>query len=158
MFRVDTEKQFLDSFRPRDRKHVELPPDLRFPLYVRDYYAWSDPQGTRTFLVFAPPGGRQFTGIAFRRDQSGDRPTCMCDWCHGQGARDQVGLLTTDANSRRRVGVNVCLDLGCAARIEDAADRAGKNPRVLVRSLLDRMDRFARDGLGILATNRESAI
>jgi hypothetical protein len=156
MFRVDSEKQFLDAFRYRDRKHVELPPGIKFPLYVRDYYAWSDPQGVRAFLVFAPSGGRQFIGIAFRRDQSaGDRPSCMCDWCHTFGARDQVGLLTTDSSARKRVGVNLCLDLACAARIEDAADRSGRNPRTQMKALLERMDRFARDALGILPTSRD---
>ena len=43
MFRVATEKDFLDAFRPRDRKHVELPPELKFPMIIQDYLAWVDP-------------------------------------------------------------------------------------------------------------------
>lgn len=155
MFRVATEKEFLDAFRPRDRKHVELPPDAKFPMIVLDYLAWSDPSGTRVFLFFMPPGEPP-TGIAFRRDQSGGdhRGPRMCEWCHAHASMDQIGLLTTDVNSRKRVGVNLCLDLKCGERIEEAADRAGKSRRVEAKKLLERMAQFTREALGITAENR----
>jgi hypothetical protein len=55
----------------------------------------------------------------------------------------------TDKNSRRRVGVLVCRDLGCAARLDEAADLAGTSAVEPKRRQLERMRRFAREGLGI---------
>ena len=157
MFRVATEKDFLDAFRPRDRKHVELPPELKFPMIIQDYLAWVDPAGARVFLLFTAPGHPHPTGIAFRRDQSrgGVSTGRMCEWCHSQGSSDQIGLLSADVNSRKRVGITLCLDLACGARIEDAADRSGRNSRVLARAMVERMARFTEEALGITASSRE---
>ena len=128
MFRIATETDFLNAFRPRDRKHVEPPKGITFPMVSRDYVSWVDPTGVRAFLVFVPTGSKQPVGIAFRRDQSGANPaSAMCDWCHGYGSADLIGLLTTDVSSKRRVGVNACLDLRCRQHIEDAANRGGKS-------------------------------
>jgi hypothetical protein len=151
MFRINTETELLNAFRPRDRKHVELPPGLRVPLFVRDYRAWSDPTGIRTFLVLTEPRSGRPMGIAFRRDQQGGASLVshMCDWCHTTGPSNEIGLLTADANSRRRVGVNLCLDLRCGEKLEMAANLAGRNPRELTRRLMERMVRFAHEGLGI---------
>src|SRR5688500_18004856 len=98
MFRLETETDLLKAFRPRDRKHVELPPDLRFPLFVRDYLAWCDPTLTRTFLVTLEGRSQRPMGIAFRRDQSrSGTPTAhMCEWCHSSGSSNEVGLLTAE--------------------------------------------------------------
>lgn len=151
MFRIETEKDLLNAFRPRDRKHVELPPDMRFPLFVRDYRAWSDPTHVRTFLVLSEPRSGRPMGIVFRRDQQpgGTVVSHMCDWCHSHGTSDQVGLLTAEASSKRRVGVNLCLDLRCGEKIEDAANLSGRNTRELMRQYMERVVRFVHEGLGI---------
>jgi hypothetical protein len=150
MFRIETESDLLKAFRPRDRKHVEPPGETRFPLFVRDYFAWVDPYGVRVFLVFTAPGAKRPTGIAFRRDQQGDPALSplMCDWCHSPSS-SEVGLLTTDANSKRRVGVNLCLDLRCGERLESMSDRAGQSALDNNRKLIERMARFAHEALGI---------
>lgn len=149
MFLIETEKAFLDAFRPRDRKFVEPPRDTRFPLFIRDYLAWVDPSGVRVFLVFSAPGSKQPTGIAFRRDQQGDPASPhMCDWCHLSTGAD-VGLLTTDVNSKRRVGTNLCLDLRCGERLEAVTNRAGQSVLDSQQKLVARMTRFAREALGI---------
>ncbi len=151
MFRIETEKELLGAFRSRDRKHVELPKGTKLPLFVRDYLAWVDPYGVRAFLVFTAPGSNRPTGIVFRRDQQGDRTLAIgvCEWCRASGSSDQIGLLTTDVDSKRRVGVNVCLDLRCNEKLEAAMNMAGRSAVDETRQLIERMARFAHEGLGI---------
>jgi len=150
MFLIETEKEFLNTFRPRDRKTVELPEGIQFPLFVRDYLAWIEPTGVRVFLVFKAPDDKSPTGIAFRRDQQGGALTArMCDWCHSHGSGAEIGLLTAEASSKRRVGVLLCLDLRCNEKLDSLADRAGRNSVESSRRLLERVARFAREGLGI---------
>jgi hypothetical protein len=151
MFRIETEKELLSAFRSRDRKAVEPPKGTRFPLFVRDYLAWVDPYGVRVFLVFTAPGSKKLTGIAFRRDQQGDKALALrvCDWCRASGSADQIGLLTTDVDSKRRVGVNLCLDLRCNEKLEAAMDMAGRSVLDENRQLIERMARFASEALGM---------
>jgi hypothetical protein len=151
MFRIETEKELLGAFRSRDRKHVELPKGTQLPLFVRDYLSWVDPYGVRVFLVFTAPGGKRPTGIAFRRDQQGDKALALrvCEWCRAHGSADQIGLLTTDVDSKRRVGVNLCLDLRCNERLEAAMNLAGRSVQDENKQLIERMARFASEALGI---------
>lgn len=151
MFRIETEKEFLSAFRSRDRKSVEPPKGTRFPLFVRDYLAWVDPYGVRVFLVFTAPGSKRPTGIAFRRDQQGDKALALrvCEWCRASGSADQIGLLTTDVDSKRRVGVNLCLDLRCNEKLEQAANMSGRSVLDDTKELIERMSRFASEALGM---------
>ena len=158
MLLIQTEAALQAAFRPRDREHVALAPGMHLPLLVRDHRTWLDPHGFRAFLVLAEPKGRRPMGIVFQRDSSGGAPVSqMCDWCHATGSSNEIGLLTTAASSRRRVGVNVCLDLRCAEKLEDEASRSGRNHRELVGRLNERMLRFAREGLGIDFASAEGA-
>jgi hypothetical protein len=149
MFLIKTEQDLHNAFRPRERDVVTLPEDAHFPLFVRDYLAWVEPAGARVFLVFEDPESKRPLGIAFRRDQTPGGSIGMCEWCHSMGAADEVGLLTADKNSKRRMGVGLCRDLRCAQRLEQAADLAGRSAKEPKRRLLERMARFAREGLGI---------
>jgi FBP C-terminal treble-clef zinc-finger len=151
MFRIETEKELLSAFRSRDRKYVELPKGTQLPLFVRDYLAWVDPYGVRVFLVFTAPGSNRPTGIAFRRDQQGDKTLTarVCEWCRAAGTAEQIGLLTTDVDSKRRVGVNLCLDLRCNEKLQTAADMSGRSALDDTRQLIDRMSRFADEALGM---------
>jgi hypothetical protein len=151
MFQLQSEKELLNAFRSRDRKHVEPPKGTTFPLFVRDYLAWGDPYGVRVFLVFQARGAQRPIGIAFRRDQQGDKTLTsrLCEWCHSYGTADQIGLLTTDLDSKRRVGVNLCLDLRCGERLESEANRNGRSVLDNIKTLLEKMERFASEGLGI---------
>jgi hypothetical protein len=149
MFKLQSEQSLVQSFRPRDRKTLELPPGLTYPLFVRDYLSWVDPSGAHVYLVFNLGQGAP-TGIAFRRAGGADPSiSILCDWCHTSGTGDRVGLLTTAVDSRKRVGVHACLDLSCKAKLEESADRSGKNPVDLVKQLVERMGRFASQGLRI---------
>ena len=153
MFRLETDRAFIEAFRLRDRRVIEMPPGITFPLFVRDYLAWTETSGLRVYLVFTPPGSRKPIGIIFRRDSPGGALTSnMCDWCHSYGSSSEVGLLTTDVNSHRRVGVSLCVDLRCKEKLEDVADRTGRHPREALEALKERMFRFAHEALGIEAS------
>ncbi|MCP3143420.1 FBP domain-containing protein [Pyxidicoccus xibeiensis] len=150
MFRFETDRALIESFRPRDRRVIEMPEGITFPLFVRDYLAWTETSGARVYLIFSAPGSRKPIGIIFRREPPGGEPaTRMCDWCHNSGASHEVGLLTTDVDNRRRVGVTLCVDLRCREKLEDAADRDGRHPLEVVERLNARMFRFAQEALGI---------
>lgn len=149
MFLLDSDKALLDSFRPRDRKHVELLPEHKFPLFVRDYLAWTHPAGGRVFLVFATPHGAP-VGIAF--DSNGGTAAAvpqMCHWCHCHASGSGVALLSARLTANKRVGVAVCSDLSCAKKLEDEANRAGRSVRPAMVKLVERMGQFASEGLGI---------
>lgn len=148
MFKLDSEKTLLSAFRPKDRKVVELKKDVRLPLVVPHYLAWPHPAGGKMFLVFAVPGGAP-TGIVFNTNGDGPAVPHMCDWCRSSGTGSDVSLLTTYANSRRVIGVQVCSDLSCARKLEDEADRRGVSVLPAMEGLVQRMGRFANKGLGI---------
>lgn len=151
MFRLETDRALIQSFRARDRRVIEMPAGVRFPLFVRDYLTWTETSGARVYLVFTPPGSHQPIGLIFRRDSADAsvRTARMCDWCHSYGTASEVGLLTTDVDSKRRVGVYLCVDLRCKEKLEDAADRAGHHPLESLARLRERMFRFAHEALGI---------
>jgi hypothetical protein len=151
VFKLDSETALLDTFRPRDRKLVEPPPGLKYPLIATDYFSWLHPAGGRVFAVFAPRGGGLTTGIVF--DTNGaNHVTQLCHWCHSQS--NDVAMLTAQRNSNKRIGVCVCSDLSCARKIEDAANLSGRSVRPAMEALVARMVAFARDGLNIDFTRR----
>lgn len=148
MFKLTDEEALGRAFRPRDRRLLELPRGLAFPLVVHDYLAWAHPAGGRVFLVFAAPGGRP-VGIAFDTNGQSAAVPAMCDWCRSSALGRQVGLLSTWADGKRRVGVNVCTDLSCKQKLAEAADLGGYSDRPAVEQVIARMARFASEGLGI---------
>lgn len=148
MFLIRTEQELIQAFRPRERDVVQPPEGGRWPLVVRDYVAWVEPAGARVFLVFQDPESKRPLGIAFRRDTSGGSGQ-MCEWCHSLGTGDEIGLLTADRSSRKRVGIGLCRDLRCREKLEDAANLAGRSDELPKRQLMERMVRFAREALGI---------
>ena len=150
MFRFENDRALIESFRSRDRRVIEMPEGISFPLFVRDYLAWVETSGARVYLIFAAPGSRKPIGIIFRREPPGGEPTYrMCEWCHSHGTSAEVGMLTTDVDNKRRVGVTLCNDLRCKEKLEDAADRSGRHPRQALDELSARMYRFAHEALGI---------
>jgi hypothetical protein len=153
VFRLETDRDLIEAFRPRDRRVIEMPENVMFPLFVRDYLAWTETSGARVYLVFAAPVSRKPIGIIFRKESqdSGVGTSRICEWCHSYGSSSEVGLLTTDVNSKRRVGVHLCVDLRCKEKLEDAADRAGRHSMEYLERLRERMFRFAHEALGIEA-------
>lgn len=149
MFMLDSEEALLKAFRPKDRATVEAPPQTKFPLFVRNYLSWTHPAGGRVFLVFTVPHGVP-TGVVFETNGAGG-PTvpAMCDWCHQTARGTDVGLLTAQRNARKKVGINVCVDLSCQQKLEDEANRAGHSALPALERLLERMGKFAQEALDI---------
>ncbi len=150
MFNLESEEALRASFRPKDSKMVDLAPELKFPMFVRDYLAWVHPAGGRIYLVFAVPGAVP-TGIVFdgKSSSAGASVTSMCDWCHCSSAGTGVGLLTAQLNAKKRVGVHVCWDLSCKQKLEEDANRSGRSVVPLMQKLVARMGRFASEALKI---------
>lgn len=147
MFKLDSEQDLLTAFRPKDRSVVEVPRDLVLPKFVRNYLAWTHPSGGKVYLVFSVPGGVP-TGIVFDVNGGSSNVMQMCDWCHHAGPGG-VAVLTATLNSIKRVGVNVCADLSCQEKLEDAALRGGYSVLPSMQKLVERMGKFASDALNI---------
>lgn len=117
-------------------------------MFVRDYAAWTHPAGGRVYMVFAVPGGAP-TGIVFEVDHGASGVPHMCGWCHAHGGGSQIALLTTYVNAQKRVGINVCADLSCKAKLNDEADRTGRSALPAMQKLMATIGRFASESLGI---------
>lgn len=153
MFLIASEQALVEAFRPRDRTSLELPEGLAYPYFVRDYFSWGEAAGVRTFLVFQDPASKRPLGISFRCDRSEAKGLTgrLCDWCHAYGSAEEIGLLTAEKTSKRLLGVGLCRDLRCGEKLEQAANLAGRSALESRRRLVERMQRFAREGLGIEA-------
>ena len=152
MLRIASIEEMKQSFRPIDQDEVEFPSDLVFPLLIRDYLAWVEPSGHRTFLVFADPVAKKPRGIVFKRGPSfADAPAAMCDWCHSVRGKGSVGLLTAAVSKTNRVGLMLCRDLSCRDKLEKppAANDVFEThqPDDKKRRLLERMSHFAQRNL-----------
>jgi hypothetical protein len=155
LFRINSEAELRDTFRRRDEGHVDLPPQMTFPVSFRHYVAWHEPSGVRQFLVLQRPQWARPIGIVFRRYQTpgpgsgSGTGTGMCEWCHAHGASDEIGLLSADVDSKRRVGVNLCLDLSCQEKLESLPGIPPTKIKELTEKLMRRMTRFVTDALEI---------
>ena len=149
MFTLDSEDALLKAFRPKDRRWVEPPPGVSLPVTVPHVLSWVHPAGGYRYLVFCTPGGVP-TGVVFDTNGGGGAAIpAMCDWCHHTGVGTEVGLLTAQLNGKKRVGVYLCSDLSCDLKVEDEANRAGRDPAPELARLIDRMGRFASEALKI---------
>jgi hypothetical protein len=141
----------LESFRPSERQSVVVPYTMRFPLTIDPYLTWGEPSGVRVYLVYFSPRKKGPLGVIFRRDQQGSAgsPPGMCEWCLSTGSSDQIGLLTAESGPNRRVGVNLCLDLGCIVKLEVVSNVSGIDLDRLRSMLLQKIDRFFREALDL---------
>ena len=119
---------------------------------VKDYLTWLEPSLNRVYLVFSDRLGVPPLGIVFRRNQSGGNVgPVMCEWCHSIRPGDHIGLLTVTKNHKKRVGLNLCRDLGCKNRIaevpgvNDPTETLDSHEKI--RRILLRMGEFARHEL-----------
>lgn len=151
MEQVKSEEELLNAFRLRDRKFVEIPKDMRFPLMFSHYLAWTESSQARVFMVFKHPSWKSIAAVAFRRRHStaGNAAGGMCDWCNSVGGSDQVGLLSFTVDANTSVGLMLCLDLACINRLESVAEISGKDFGKLSKILLERINRFFEHNLAI---------
>ena len=148
MFRIESEKDLIESFRQLDRQELELPDGIAYPLDVKDYYSWTDSSGHRAFVLFKGNDRRHPVGIAFRQGSGPAAPASMCEWCHAVRAGDAITLMTATASANRRVGVHLCRGITCREKIEaapgaDDIPRSG-DERGRVHQVIRRMGDFAR--------------
>ena len=143
-FDVSSEDELLGFFRERDESKVIFRSSLELPMRVQYYFTWSDPSGAYRYLIFKKPGWESPRGLVFRTGgSSGDSGTGgICDWCHSYGSSNQIGLLTTSVNSKRTVGMMLCLDLSCGEKIESNPVTTSKDPETRILQVCERMGRF----------------
>lgn len=149
MEKINSEEELLNAFRLRDRKHVEVPSDMTFPLMFSHYLAWTEPSLARVFLLFKRPSWKAPLGVSFRRTHSSGGAGGMCDWCHSVGSSDQVGILSMHADPNTSLGFMLCLDLGCINRLETVASISGKDFDKLSKGLIDKISRFFENNLKV---------
>ncbi|MBC7691238.1 MAG: FBP domain-containing protein [Methylotenera sp.] len=116
-FKISSETELLNCFRDLDRDEVLLTQELSFPIIVTDYLTWLEPSGVRAYLVFKDRSEGAPLGISFRRDQGPGVSPAMCEWCHSVRSGESIGLLSATASSKRRVGIQLCRDLSCKAKV-----------------------------------------
>jgi hypothetical protein len=146
MIRIQDEEQFLNSFREIDREQVQLPTELRFPFGLIDYYAWVEPSGHRTYLLYND-GDKRALGAVFKRLPEGpDAPIKMCAFCHSVRGGGRVSLLSIQATKNRNIGVHLCRDLSCKEKVQappKSTDLPEKMPTdKKLRLVLSRMGEF----------------
>jgi hypothetical protein len=143
-FTLRSEADLLATFRSQDQESVVLPKHALYPVPVEHYYAWTEPSGVYTYIIFKRPDWEVPMGLVFQRNGSGSHfgPAGMCEWCHTPGASDEVGLLTTTVNRKLSGGTWLCLDLSCTQKIEERTGMGGANTERQTQKLCQRIGDF----------------
>jgi hypothetical protein len=138
MIRIADEKYLLASFRELDRDEVILTQEIKFPIGISDYFAWTEPSGNKAFLVLVDPVSNKPLGAVMHKYKGGEVTVGMCEWCHTVRGSDVVGMMTAAVSEKKRVGTYVCTDLKCKENIastpgvNDLRTSAGKMERILL--------------------------
>jgi hypothetical protein len=143
-FAIASENELIQSFRPRDQKKLVLPDGLKFPIKVDSYFAWKEPSGVYTYLVFKMPNWDLPRGVAFKKTAaaSGEATGGMCNWCHAFGSSEEIGMMTVSMSANISQSYLLCQDLRCIEKIEEAAMLNGKNPEKHIAELYHRMEKL----------------
>jgi hypothetical protein len=151
MIRVPSPEQLVNAFREIDRDLVQIPAELEFPLAVKDYIAWMEPSGVRTYLVYNDRDSR-LLGVSFKRiAEPADAPVKMCQWCHSVRGGGRVSMLSVAISQNRRVGLHLCRDLSCKEKLV-APPKNSDVPELLkpeekLTRLMERMSEFIKNNL-----------
>jgi len=152
MIRITSETQLLETFRPIDRGHVQIPADLKFPFLIRDSVSWVESSGHRTYLIFHDETTQRPLGIVFERAKTtAETPASMCQWCHSVHTGGGVTLLTAAVNRDHRIGAYLCSDLKCqdhvrsTPTVNDLNESLSREERV--SRVKQKMIEFARRNL-----------
>lgn len=152
MIRIQSEQQLIDAFREIDRADVQLPRDLTFPFLLKDYLAWIEPSGHRTYLLFNDEDSRNLLGVVFKRAQEpADTPVKMCEWCHSVRGGGRVAMLSVKVDQNKLIGLHLCRDLSCKEKINELPGvndlTESKDRSLRTRLLNERIKRFLRSKL-----------
>ena len=143
-FTLRSETDLIATFRDQEKDRIVLPKHAQYPVPVEHYFAWTEPSGVYTYLVFKRSDWETPLGLVFQRNGQGSHfgPAGLCDWCHTSGAGDEVGLLTTTLTPQSTGGTWLCLDLSCTQKIEERTGMGGKNTEKHIRKLCERIGKF----------------
>lgn len=149
MIRIQTEKQVIDAFREIDQSEVQIPHNITFPFLVRDYFAWTEPGGHRTFLIFNDEETKNLLGVVFKRTQeSPDAPAKMCEFCHSVRGHGNISMLSAKVTPNKTIGLHLCRDLSCREKVESIPgtnDLTGSKDRMYRNIVLvERIRKFLR--------------
>lgn len=143
-FTLRSDADLLATFRERDQKSVVLPKVSFYPVAVEHYYAWTEPSGVYTYLVYKQADWEIPLGLVFHRNGKGSAlsPAGMCDWCHSYGASDEIGLMSVEISPRSSGGTWLCLDLDCLQKIEEQSGSNGKSSEKRMQKLFQKIGEF----------------
>jgi hypothetical protein len=146
MIRIQDEEQFLSAFREIDRDQVQLPTELSFPFGLIDYFAWVEPSGHRTYLIYNDSDKRALGAVFKRLPEPADAPIKMCAFCHSVRGGGRVSLLSIQATKNRNIGLHLCRDLSCKEKMQAPPKSSDlpekKAPDQKLRGVLKRMGDF----------------
>ena len=145
-FTLRSHADLIATFREQDQKQVVIPKGTPYPLPVQHYFAWTEPSGVYTYIVFNRPDWEIPKGLVFQRNGAGTHlsPAGMCDWCHSTGPSNEIGLLTTTMSPQTTGGAWLCLDLTCFEKIEERLGLTRKNADKLTQKLMKKIGDFYR--------------
>ena len=143
-FTLRSDDDLLATFRTKDQRAVVLPKRGPYPVSVEHYFAWTEPSGVYTYLVFKRSDWEIPRGLVFQRNGKGNyhSPAGMCHWCHSTGPSDEIALLSTQIDSHTVGGAWLCLDLSCLLRIEEQAGLAGRPADRRIQKLMHKIGEF----------------
>ena len=143
-FTLRSDADLLATFRKFDQHSVVFPRYSLYPLLIEDYYAWTEPSGAYTYLVYKQSGWELPLGLVFQRNGSGSAlsPAGMCDWCHSYGPSSEIGLMSADITPRQSGGTWLCKDLDCLQKIEEQTGLAPKAMQKHKEKLFEKMGKF----------------
>jgi hypothetical protein len=140
---IETEYDLRNAFLLQDRKRLEIPDNLRFPLTFDHYMTWTESTGRYQYLAFRKYGRAELVGMVFDRSGAGQPGrTQMCSWCQTTGSSDKIDMLSMDITAKVLVGVIVCINLNCLENLETISKLSKKSPERLAQEIVDRMSHF----------------
>ncbi|QDK39850.1 FBP domain-containing protein [Bdellovibrio sp. NC01] len=142
-YTIHSEKELIETFRPRDQKKLVLPERMEYPLNIRSYFTWKESSGVYTYLIFKGKNWDMPRGVAFKRTASTGEPVGgLCSWCNSYGTSEDIGLLSVAMSANVSTSYFICHDISCIEKIEDMADRGGKDPEKYITDLYTRMEKL----------------
>lgn len=82
-----------------------------------DFLAWNPIGGSDYFVCFE--NANELVGAVFSMNAGGARSSGHCDLCYATNREHGVkaAMIEVDANPRYKIGLHVCSDLACSARV-----------------------------------------
>ncbi len=150
-----TLEEIQASFAPYDRALWVNPEVKSLDWEDQDFLAWKHPEGGSYFVCVDTR--EKLYGMVFSMNAGAGNLRGQCDLCHAsnnvQGIK--LAMVETADNPRRKLGLQVCADLACSARIRGLERGVFMYETVSVGKRIERLqlrlERFARKVHGVKA-------